>query len=200
VTWKPDYVTVAEAKSFLRIGDTVDDTELALWVTAASRAIDDRCNRQFGSVTPAVARTYRRAPILNRGSGMWELEIDDVQTSAGLLVNGVAYASSGAVLLPDNAPLEGRPWTRLGMTLWPIASAPGMPISNVITAAWGWTAVPEQVKVAMRFMVNRWEARRDSPFGVAGSPDQGSELRILAKMDVDSITALRGLARRRRAG
>lgn len=202
MTWAPDYMTLAEAKAYLRIADTVDDTELPVWITAASRAVDDYCNRQFGS-SPAglLARTYRRNPYLNQATGLWELDIDDVQTSTGMLVNGVALATSGAVLLPDNAPLEARPWTRIGLTTWPVASTPGVPVTTVITAnPWGWTAVPAQVPAAVRLQLNRWNARRDSPLGVAGSPDQGSEIRLLAKLDADVRPTLAGLSRRRRAG
>jgi hypothetical protein len=35
VTWKPDYVTSAELKSYLRITDTNDDTLVALWTPRA---------------------------------------------------------------------------------------------------------------------------------------------------------------------
>lgn len=199
MTWAPDYLTLAEAKAYLGVTDAVDDVQIAGWITAASRAIDKRCNRQFGSVA-ATARTYRRVPYYDPLSGMWVLDVDDVQTNAGLTVNGVAYASSGALLLPDNAPADGRPWTQLGFTAWPFPQYPGVTQSNVVVAAWGWTAVPAQVVAACKLQINRWNARRDSPMGVAGSPDQGSELRLLAKLDPDVSTTLMGLSRRRRAG
>lgn len=200
MAWKPDYATLAEGKAFIRVGDAVDDAEVAIWITAGSRLIDDRCNRQFGLEVAPVARTYRRPPTLNRETGLWELEIDDLQTTTGLTVNGVAYASSGAVLLPDNAPLEGKPWTRIGQTTWPIMSYPGLPVSNVLVGQWGWTTVPAGTKSAIRLQLNRWGSRRDSPYGIAGSPDTGGELRLLSRLDPDVVTSLRGLTRRRRAG
>jgi hypothetical protein len=200
VPWSPDYITTADLKLYLGIGDAVDDVQLAIWCTAASRAIDKRCNRQFGQVAAPVARTYRKTPVLNPGTGLYELEIDDVQTSAGLLVAGVAYASSGAVLLPDNAPANGRPWTRLGFTTYPTESYPGSPATTVVTAQWGWTAVPAQVVGAARLQANRWNKRRNAPFGIAGSPEQGSEMRLLARLDPDVGTALAGLSRRRMVG
>ena len=48
--WQPDYITVAEAKDALRIGDDADDAQLAMWISAASRAIDTHTNRQFGQL------------------------------------------------------------------------------------------------------------------------------------------------------
>jgi hypothetical protein len=200
VPWKPDYITTADLKLYLSVGDAVDDVQLAVWVTAASRAIDKRTNRQFGQLAAPAARTYRRTPYYDPTTGLWLLEIDDVQDATGLLVNGVPYASSGAVLLPDNAPGDGVPWERLGFTTCPIPSYPGMPATNVVTSRFGWTAFPAQVIGAAKLQSNRWNARRRSPLGVAGSPDQGSELRLLARLDPDVATTLAGLSRRRKVG
>lgn len=198
--WKPDYITTAQLKSYLDIADAVDDVELATWCTASSRAIDDHCNRQFGQLAAPAARTYRRAPVYNPETSLWELEIDDVQDVTGALVNGVAYASSGAVLLPDNAPADSLPWTRIGFATCPTLSYPGAPVANVMIMRWGWTAFPTQVVGAAKLQSNRWNARRRSPFGVAGSPEQGSEIRLLARLDADVSPVLAGLARRRRVG
>lgn len=199
MVWKPDYITSADVKAYLRVTDTVDDAQFSGWATAASRAVDRACNRQFGSVAAPVARTYRRPPAYDPTTGLFVLDIDDVQSSAGLLVNGTAYASSVTTLMPDNAPADGRPWTRLGFTSWPVMQSPGGPIVNVITAAWGWTAVPVQVVQACLLQCARWNFRRDAPSGVAGSPDQGSEVRLLAKLDPDVATVLAGLPRPRKA-
>jgi len=196
VPWAPDYLTTAQAKDYLGVTDTLDDTQLQLWVTAASRAIDKRCNRQFGQVAVATARTFRRLPYWSPDSGLYVLDVDDVYSVTGLLVQGVAYASSGAVLLPDNAPADGRPWTQLGWT-----ADPGLTLTwpLVVTALWGWAAVPSQVLAACQLQVNRWNFRRSSPAGIAGSPDAGSELRLLERLDPDVATSLSGLSRRRRA-
>jgi hypothetical protein len=201
VPWKPDYITVVDANAFLRLPDSIDDAQVGTWVTAASRAIDKRCNRQFGTIAPtAAARVYRRPAVYDPVTGMWLLSIDDVQDVTGMTVRGVAYASSGAVLLPDNAPADSVPWTALGFADRPDLSYAGAPASVTVVARWGWTAVPAQVVVAARLQVNRWAARRDSPFGVSGSPTDGSELRLLAKLDPDVAVSLAGLSRPRRVG
>lgn len=198
MTWAPDYLTTAQAKDYLGLTDTLDDAQLALWVTAASRAVDKKCNRQFGQVTPAVARTYRRAPYYVADSALWVLDVDDVYSSTGLTIGtgglaAVAYASSGATLLPDNAPADSRPWTQLGWT-----SCPTGPV--VVTALYGWAAVPSQVLAACQLQVARWNFRRSAPAGIAGSPDSGSEVRLLERLDPDVATVLAGLSRRRKAG
>ncbi|HEY9338824.1 MAG TPA: phage gp6-like head-tail connector protein [Kribbella sp.] len=193
MTWRPDYITAAELAAYLNVTDSLDDAELVVWVTAASRAVDKRCNRQFGKLSTAAARTYRRPAVYDVVTGLWLVEIDDVQDVTGLTVGGVAYASSGATLLPDNAPADGVPYERLGFT-----DAPTVPV--VVSAVWGWTAVPSQVVGAVKLQGARWNARRNSPLGIAGSPDQGSEMRLLARLDPDVSTTLTGLARRRRVG
>jgi hypothetical protein len=200
VAWKPDYITATDVAAYLRVDDTVDNAEFGVWATAASRAIDKRCNRQFGQLSTPAARTYRRPAVYDPSTGLWLLEIDDVQDVTGMLVNGVAYASSGAVLQPDNAPADGVPWERMGFTTCPTLSYPGAPVANVLTARWGWSAFPSQVVAAAKLQCARWNARRDSPYGIAGSPDQGSEMRLLAKLDPDVATTLAGLSRRRKVG
>lgn len=75
MAWAPDYATVPELRDYVRIplGDTVDDDELGLAVTAASRAIDETTNRQFGKVEAAEARLYTACPDYERG--WWVVEI-----------------------------------------------------------------------------------------------------------------------------
>lgn len=192
MAWKPDYLTAEQAATFIRTPG-VDMEELATWCTAASRAIDKRCNRQFGQVDAPMARTYRRPAAYSSALGLWLVEIDDLQDVTGLTINGTAYADSGAVLLPDDAPDKGKPYERLGFE-----SCPTLPLVGV--ALWGWTDVPAQVVSAGKLQVSRWDARRNSPYGIAGSPSEGSEMRLLARLDPDVHTSLAGLARRRRVG
>lgn len=194
--WAPDYLTLAQAKDYLGLTDTLDDTQLSVLVTAASRAVDKLANRQFGQVSVAVSRTYRRPAYYVAELGLWVLDVDDVYSVTGLTVQqyggtALAYASAGCTLLPDNAPVDGKPWTQLGFT-----SCPSGPV--IVTALYGWAAVPSQVVQAVQLQVNRWNFRRSAPAGVSGSPDQGSEVRLLERLDPDVRTSLAGLIRRRR--
>ncbi|KXK61955.1 hypothetical protein AWW66_10975 [Micromonospora rosaria] len=194
--WAPDYLSAEDAAEYIRMSSTSstpDEADLETWCTAASRAIDKKTNRQFGQVDTATARTYRRPAAFDVVSGLWLLEVDDVQDPTGLTVGGVPLATSGAVLLPDEAPERGRPYERIGFPDWPDSPV-------VVSARWGWSAVPAGVVGAAKLQVSRWSARRDSPYGVAGSPSDGSELRLLARLDPDVATTLAGLSRRRRVG
>lgn len=191
MAWAPDYITPDEAADFVR--NPAGAGELETWCTAASRAIDKRTNRQFGRVDAAVARTYRRPAAYSSTLGLWLVEVDDVQDPTDLTVGGVAYGAVGVTLLPDDAPERGRPYERLGFDTYPDGPV-------VVSALWGWSAVPAQVVAACKLQVSRWSARRDSPYGIAGSPADGSEMRLLARLDPDVSTTLAGLSRRRRVG
>jgi hypothetical protein len=50
--------------------------------------------------------------------------------------------------------------------------------------------VPSAVKQACLIQASRFFTRRYAPFGVAGSPESGSEMRLLAKVDPDVAVIL----------
>lgn len=189
MAWKPDYITSAELKTELKITDSTDDAWIALVVTAASRAVDRHTRRQFGLVAAPVARVCAGATYRSE-RGRWVVPIPDLMTETGLIVDVGGTTATDATLEPADAELEGKPWTRLvlgylGDYTWPDADR-----SVTVTAQWGWTAVPATVKTATLLQAQRFYARRDSPYGVAGSPDLGSELRLLAKVDPDVAVML----------
>lgn len=188
MAWAPSYVEVDDLADFVRIDDNDDDAQLALAIAAASRAIDRLCRRQFGLVAAPEARYYR--PRWDRRRCAYVVDTDDLMTVTGLLVDDEAVASP--VLLPRNAAANGRPWTtlELGTTT---------PASEVeVTARWGWTAIPDTVKEACLLQGSRVFARRGAPFGIAGSPDSGSEMRLLAKVDPDVAVSLEDYRRKAR--
>ena len=188
MAWAPPYVEVVDLAEFVRITDADDDTQLGLAVAAASRAIDRLCRRQFGLVAAPEVRRYR----VRYREGCLVAVIDDLMTTVGLLVDGLAV--TGPELTPLNASADGRPWTALE-----IDSAAVDDRGRVsITAQWGWTTVPDTVKEACLLQASRVFARRGAPFGVAGSPDSGSEIRLLAKVDPDVAVMLEDYRRKAR--
>lgn len=188
----PDYVTVADFKSWLRVDpdDDDDDTHLQRAVTAACRAVDEHCNRQFGLVPAPVEYV---ADVWGRDEcGRWLASLPDLMTTTGLVVvaDGSTVAAESYVLQPRNAAFRERPWTS-------IAVDSGTRGDVVVTGRWGWSAVPAAVAQATLLQASRFLIRRDSPFGIAGSPDNGNELRLLARVDADVAVSLRGYRRPR---
>lgn len=183
MAWAPDYVTTADLKAYLRISDTDDDARVALAITAASRAVDRAVNRQFGLVAAPEERTYTAR--WEKGRCRWVVEIDDLMTVTGLTITTTAGEIDGYALQPGNAEFESVPWTRFVVhpdsAVLPDATEDGV----TVTAKYGWTTVPVAVQQATLLQASRFFKRQDAPFGVAGSPDLGSELRLLAAVDPD---------------
>jgi hypothetical protein len=195
MAWRPDYATTDELAAFVRIDDSLDDAQLALAIAAASRAVDRASNRQFGLLAAPAPRFYTAQ--WDRKRCRWYVVIDDLMTSTGLSVafdenEDETYSSAitDHRLQPANAAAEERPWTELAIlpasTVQPTTLTDGVRV----TAQWGWTAVPTAIKEATLLQASRLLARRDSPYGVAGSPDAGSEVRLQARLDPDVAVAL----------
>lgn len=196
MAWSPDYCTVDELKAYLRIpdADVLDDTELGLDVAAASRAIDRTCRRQFGSAD--AVRYY--TPEWDAASGRYVVRCDDflVGEGVGLAVDidgDQTYASTVVQadyrFLPLNAPADGRPYGRI--TLASSVAAPLAEGSVRLSTTFGWAAVPDTVKKACLIQAARFSKRRESIYGVAGSPDMGNELRLQDRVDPDVAVMLK---------
>jgi hypothetical protein len=89
-----------------------------------------------------------------------------------------------------NAAQTGRPFTKLYVDDDSAAKPTTERHGVTISAVWGWDAVPVPVEQATLLQASRFHARRFSPYGVAGSPEAGSEMRLLAKLDPDVELAL----------
>lgn len=191
----PDYVNSAELKAHLRITDTNDDDALALAITAASRAIDRSCGRQFGLNGSAVARVYTWGKTFIED--LPAVEVDDFMTSTDLSIklDTSGSGSYGSALAsvdpwPWNAVADGRPWTHLVFRAYASGFPTALSQGVQVTANWGWTAVPDVVKQACLIQASRFFVRRDSQYGVAGSPETGTELRLLDRLDPDVAVLL----------
>ena len=57
------------------------------------------------------------------------------------------------------------------------------------------SAVERAVKAGLFLQGARLAARRDSPFGISGSPSEQGEIRLLAQLDPDFKTSLKPLRR-----
>jgi len=193
VTWMPDYITSTQLKNYLRIDDAADDAFIAVWITTVSRNVDDHCRRQFGQTAAAEERTYET--VWDRHQCLYVAYVDDVQDVTGLTVtyeDGTAETAwttteDGYRLWPRNAAQKGRPFEQITVP------SPG-PIT--VDVKWGWSAVPSAVPTGVYLQGARLAKRRDSPFGIAGSPSEGSEMRLLAQLDPDFRTSLKPFVRR----
>jgi hypothetical protein len=194
------YASLSDLKSAIRITDTNSDSLLQVALDAAKTAIDEHCNRTFTASTIATQRWYEP----NGGI----VSTDDFYTTDGLVIAvggsnvplAVYNVSAGYTLTPPNAIALGEPYTGFYYSSSPLAAWPLLHTAQrsraQVTAKWGYAAtVPAAVRMACLLQASRWFARRNSPYGIAGSPELGSELRLLAKLDADVAVMLAGKVR-----
>lgn len=200
MAWAPDYTTTTDLEAFMRVEDHEDAAQMSLAITASSRAIDLAAGRQFGKAATSEARYYRARWDL--ADLAWTVDVDDVYDTAGLTValdsnrdQTWSTAVTDYVLRPRNSVAKGKPFTYLsvGRMVRPLCRGDEV---QVTTDKFGWSAFPDVVVQACLLQSSRLMMRRDSPFGVAGSPaNGGSELRLLAKLDPDVDVMVRSVTR-----
>jgi hypothetical protein len=186
------YCTLAELKASLNITDAVDDTALETAIGAASRMIDDYTERFFyvnGSVGSPVTRYY--TPV-----DAYTLNIDDITTVSEVASDdnfdrtfGTVWATSDYMVEPINNPVKSWPYNRvlaIGAYIFPYQ----LPQSIRIKGVWGFSAVPAEVNMATLIQSSRLFGRRQSPFGIAGSPEMGT-VRLYSRLDADVEVLLR---------
>lgn len=180
----------------------VDDTSIQLAVSAASAAIDKHCGRTFGLDPTAATRDYV-------AWGQAWIDIADVTglddpALAGTQPAVSAPSGSAAQYLfaPAGAPSRDEPYTRLVPAVvnafgtlarsdQPLPS--GMEVR--VVGRHGWPVVPALVGQAALIQSMRFFQRRHSPYGIAGSPEAGSEMRLQARLDPDVEMSLRPYVR-----
>jgi hypothetical protein len=209
--WAPDYATVDEIRDLIRIDDAADDAVIEAALSGASRAIDYACDgrpgftRQFGRTDIDEDRwfTPSRRGYSAPWRDQWVAITDDIADPAGALAvsadltgDGTYVVITGCTVLPRNATAKGEPGTSI---LFYGSSMPVPPIiaeSVKVSAEWGWPAVPGPIHEACLLQTSRLISRRDAPFGVAGSPEVGSEVRLLARLDPDVEQLVRPYVRK----
>ena len=154
--------------------------------------IDDYTGRFFyrnGTTQSPVARYY--TPL-----DPWTMNMDDSVSITEVATDDnfnqtwdTVWATSDYMLEPVNNPQRGWPVNRMlaiGRYVFPYY----LPQAVRITGVWGWTATPAEINMATLIQAARLFTRRQSPFGIAGSPDLGT-VRLTAKLDADVEALLR---------
>jgi len=186
------YCTLSDLKTSLGIDDIQDDTSLEAAIMAASRMVDDYTGRFFykdGTTGAPVTRYYT-------AQDWWTTNVDDIIHISEIATDDnfdqlytTVWATSDYMVEPVNNPRRGWPWTRLlaiGAYIFPF----NLPQSVRVKGVWGWSSVPYEVQMATKIQAARLFVRRQSPFGIAGSPDIGT-VRLGSRLDPDVEVLLR---------
>lgn len=180
------YCTLQDVKNALAIDDPQDDLAIEAAIMSASRMIDDYTGRFFykdGTQASPVVRYYT-------AKDWWTTNVDDFTVITQIATDDnfdqlytTVWSTSDYLVEPVNNPRRSWPLTRIlaiGAYIFPY----NLPQSVKVTAAWGWSAVPEEVKMACKLQSARFFIRRQSPFGIAGSPEIGT-VRLSSRLDPD---------------
>ena len=189
------YVTVAELRAWLHIGDSEDDALLEQACDTSSAWIDEYCGETFTVPTTATARLFQ--------PDNWNLvRVDTFANTTNLAVatddNEDGTAETSWTITTDFVPLDtnGRtvgtnagPYRALRAvgSKWFPSSSCGRPLVSV-TARWGWPATPAPVKQAAYVLgAEQWK-QKDAAFGVAAFGEFGA-LRVRANPVVAQLLA-----------
>ena len=192
------YCTLAQIKARLDIADFQDDAILESVIQGVSRSIDAMTGRRFYSTTADETRYY----TAQFGDVLY---VDDLLSITTLKTDDDGdktyentWTTDDYDLLPDNAALEGRPYTRIDLAAYgdytfPIGTRKGIQI----VGKFGYCATdshPDVVREACLIQAARIWKRKDAPFGVTGSPEMG-QMSPISKIDPDVELLLRGVTR-----
>jgi len=187
------YPTLSDYKLFKSVTSDVDNARMTRDLAAAISTVEDHCLRTFLALG---AGTLYYGGVYDRPYRRWLVVVDDFTGDATVTVAGAEVTHTK---LPLNAASDGVPFTVIelgqGVTL---TGARGE--VTVEADTWGWPSVPDAVAEAIMFQASRFSFRKDSPMGIAGSPEQGSELRLLSRVDPDVAVALKRFRRPGKVG
>jgi hypothetical protein len=186
------YCTLSDLKTSLAIEDIQDDTALEAAILTASRMVDDYTGRFFykdGTTAVPVTRYYTP-------NDWWICNVDDFTSLNEIATDEnfnqsytTVWAATDYMVEPVNNPRRGWPYTRLlaiGAYLFPRL----YPQTVRVKAVWGWSAVPTEIAMATKLQASRLFIRRQSPFGIAGTPDLGT-VRLSSRLDPDVEALIR---------
>lgn len=192
-----DYITFDEFAAWTQIQGLSKTPMIEAVITAASRALDEYCQRHFwpdGTVPLPVTRTFAACDdyVVDLGPFNDLVSVTTLKTDeAGDGTFETTWATADYQLLPVSRP-NGRPYTRVeaiaGRRFPTVRYGPGRVDRVQIEGVWGWAAVPAEVKQACKIKAARLFTRHQSPQGFQGFGDFA--IRISRNEDPDVVDLL----------
>ncbi len=189
-------INASDLKTHLGISDSTDDTTITTAASAASRAVQRWCGREFDTTTTASASArvfHPKSQTLCITDDFWtttnlvvKYELSDDGTYGNTLTLNTDF-----IVEPLNGREDGIavPYRKLRATSWIFPTGTTFP-SVQVTAAWGWSAVPDDVKQAALILGARIWKRKNSPEGVLGGFQDFGAVRISSRQDPDVVNLL----------
>jgi hypothetical protein len=187
------YCTLDDVKSPSVLGfatsDTYVDDMLESVIESTSRLIDDECHRFFYSDSDPVTFYY----TAQQPTKIFVNDIcspdSDVVVEIDLNGNGVidtTFDASNFLLSPYNAILLSVPYTCIEIAQTATYSLPVNVRKGVkVTARFGWSAVPKEIKTATIMQANRTYKRFATPLGSEAMTALGKQTLTIPSLDND---------------
>lgn len=185
------YASTEDVKKALAISvnDPQDDELLHELVEASSRMIDEYCGQFFYSTagtafyTPEVRNIVETDPF----TAITSIATDD----DGDGVYETVWTASDYYTQPYNAALFGKPYTAVQVTPdGNEAFSPSIAKSVRLIATFGWASVPKAVAQACIIASTTLYEARKAPFGIVGSSEQGTVLRLSNRLHPEAVLLL----------
>lgn len=194
------YVKLEEFKSSASlVGTSYADADVSAALSAASRGVDGACSRRFWADADANQIRYYTPDTWRN---VW---IDDLITHTSTALDrdgdGVFETTwvlgTDFVLSPANAVADGKPYELIHARSRASAYLPrGIENSVKVTAKFGWSAIPDEVRQATTIIAARLVKRaREAPFGVFTPGGEAVFATRLARTDPDVANLLVDLRR-----
>ena len=203
------YADKNDLKTMIGLSGTSQDTNMDNALYATSRQIDKLCGRVFYETESAIVKYFTpnnhfilEVPDISKTTSLEiKLDTNDNGTYDTTLVENTDF-----YLLPLNprqidkvsSTLHYEPYTEIRI-LDQKSSERFDPtiVKNVkITAFWGFSSVPREIKQATLLQASRLWKRKDSPFSTYGTIDTG-EQELFQKFDPDAKQLIKGFIKRK---
>lgn len=198
------YVDKDDLKAYIGLTGTAQDNNIDTAIDSASRLIDSVCGRKFSQDDSVVVKTFTPkssifldTPDISTTTGLI-VKLDDnddgtYETTLTLNTDYIVEPTNPRVIKITGGTTYYEPYNKI--TILDTRSSerfdPTIKNNIQITAKWGYSAVPEDIKTATLIQALRYFKRKDTPFNTYGDVNTGvSEL--FSRLDPDVQTILKG--------
>ena len=185
------YVSVDELKAW-GFSTTVNDrTDYGSAILAAEQALDNACQRRFIVASASSALSFR--PETARTDVLW---IQDCTTVTSVVEYGTTLTVDVDYVLEPTAAEqwsgETRPYSSIRKASGASWYSDGPIPRIVVTATWGWAAIPPGAVEACKVAAKAFLDGRDITFGLAGLTEGGGVSEREAKAVRDFVRQYQG--------
>jgi len=176
------YVTPQILRSRFGINDSIDDYEVHAACFAASRSLEEYCERVFWRTLPE-ARVFDAEKVFRLDLPIWSELVSVTAIATDANSDGTwetTWTAADYQLLPLNPGAAPEPRSydtieAIGTKQFPVLTQVGQRHGRTqVTGVWGWAAVPYGIRMAAAVLASEAFRLRDAPFGIASFGEWGA--------------------------